>query len=70
MPLIQPRHPGPSMWAVLQKWILALPVDTPEQRARQVRLQKELHFVVGRLDDGKGIGEDGVSHPVTRMSLS
>lgn len=49
------------MWAVLQKWILALPVDTPEQRARQVSLQKELHYAVGRLDDGKGIGEDGVS---------
>lgn len=49
------------MWAVLQKWIMALPVATPEQRARQLNLQQELQWVVGQLDDGKGIGEDGVS---------
>jgi ethanolamine kinase len=55
------------MWAVLQKWIMALPVATPEQRARQLNLQQELQWVVGKLDDGKGIGEDGVSHD--RMHL-
>ncbi|KAJ5620484.1 Choline/ethanolamine kinase [Penicillium lagena] len=60
LPLVQLRRPGPSMWRVLQKWILALPVDTPEQRDRRVNLQKELQFVVSRLDDGKGIGEDGM----------
>jgi hypothetical protein len=50
------------MWAVLQQWVLALPVATPEQRARRLTLQKELEWVVGQLDDGVGIGEDGVSH--------
>lgn len=59
---IQPRRAGSSMWAVLQQWVLALPVATPEQRARRLTLQKELEWVVGQLDDGVGIGEDGVSH--------
>lgn len=58
--LIQPRRPGPTMWAVLQKWILALPTATEDQRARRLQLQKELERVVGEFDDGKGIGEDGV----------
>lgn len=58
--VIQPRRGGPSMWAVLQKWILALPVSTPEQRSRRLSLQQELQWVLAQLDDGKGIGEDGV----------
>lgn len=58
--VIQPRRAGPSIWAVLQKWVLALPVTTPEQRARRLSLQAELQWVVEALDDGKGIGEDGV----------
>lgn len=58
--VIQPRRAGPSMWAVLQKWVLALPVTTPEQRARRLSLQAELQWVLDILDDGKGIGEDGV----------
>ncbi|OQD89733.1 hypothetical protein PENANT_c002G08157 [Penicillium antarcticum] len=58
--VIQPRRGGPSMWAVLQKWVLAMPITTPEQRARRLSLQKELQWVVERLDDGKGIGEDGL----------
>ncbi|KAJ5894023.1 hypothetical protein N7495_005714 [Penicillium taxi] len=57
--LIQPRRDG-SMWSVLQKWVLALPASTPEQQARRLSLQKELQWVVGQLDDGKGIGEDGL----------
>ncbi|EPS32287.1 hypothetical protein PDE_07247 [Penicillium oxalicum 114-2] len=57
---IQPRRAGDSMWAVLQRWVLALPVATPEQRARRLSLQHELEWVVGQLDDGMGIGEDGV----------
>lgn len=58
--VIQPRRPGPTMWTVLQKWILALPTATEDQRARRLQLQKELERVVAELDDGKGIGEDGV----------
>ncbi|KXG46845.1 Choline/ethanolamine kinase [Penicillium griseofulvum] len=57
--VIKPRRAGPSMWAVLQKWVLALPVTTPEQRARRLSLQTELQWVLAILDDGKGIGEDG-----------
>ena len=48
------------MWAVLQKWILALPSATDEQRKRRLGLQKELEWAVSELDDGNGIGEDGV----------
>ncbi|CAI7628551.1 uncharacterized protein N7487_002817 [Penicillium crustosum] len=58
--VIQPRRAGPSMWAVLQKWVLALPVTTPEQRARRLSLQAELQWALDLLDDGKGIGEDGL----------
>lgn len=60
---IQPRRAGSSMWEVLQRWVLALPVATPEQRIRRLTLQKELEWVVGQLDDGVGIGEDGVRQP-------
>ncbi|KNG86812.1 putative ethanolamine kinase [Aspergillus nomiae NRRL 13137] len=59
-PLIKPRQSGPNMWAVLQKWILALPSATDEQRKRRLGLQKELEWAVNELDDGKGIGEDGL----------
>ncbi|BCR86256.1 putative ethanolamine kinase [Aspergillus chevalieri] len=59
-PLIQPRHPGPNLWTVLQKWILVLPTATEEQQARRQRLQAELERVVKEFDDGKGIGEDGL----------
>ncbi|KAJ5689911.1 hypothetical protein N7462_004303 [Penicillium macrosclerotiorum] len=58
--VIQPRRAGSSMWAVLQRWVLALPVATPEQRARRLSLQQELQWAVGQLDDGQGIGEDGL----------
>lgn len=58
--VIHPRRAGPSMWAVLQKWILALPVATPEQRSRRLSLQQELQWAVSQLDDGQGIGEDGL----------
>ncbi|KAF7590048.1 hypothetical protein BBP40_003301 [Aspergillus hancockii] len=60
LPLIQPRQPGPSMWTVLQKWILALPSGTDEQRKRRLNLQHELERVVNDLDDGNGIGENGL----------
>ncbi|KAE8325478.1 kinase-like domain-containing protein [Aspergillus sergii] len=59
-PLIKPKQSGPSMWTVLQKWILALPSATDEQRKRRLGLQKELEWAISELDDGKGIGEDGL----------
>lgn len=57
---IRPRQPGPNLWTVLQKWILALPVQTKEQRQRQKDLQTELQRTVAELDDGSGIGDNGV----------
>lgn len=57
---IKPRQEGANTWSVMQKWILALPVDTDDQRLRRNALQKELERIVAELDDGTGIGEDGV----------
>jgi ethanolamine kinase len=69
---IKPRVPGPNMWTVLQKWILALPTTTEEQRARRRALQKELERVVRELDDGRGLGDDGVCSLIslTRLLLT
>ncbi|PWY89738.1 putative ethanolamine kinase [Aspergillus heteromorphus CBS 117.55] len=58
--LITPQQPGPNMWTVMQKWILALPTATDEQRQRRLNLQKELEWVVRELDDGTGLGEGGL----------
>lgn len=70
-PLIQPRQPGPNMWTVLQKWVLALPTATEEQQQRRRTLQKELERVVKELDDGKGLGENGVRRrPTIHASLA
>ncbi|KAH8697385.1 putative ethanolamine kinase [Talaromyces proteolyticus] len=57
---IQPRQKGPNTWTVLQKWILALPINTEEQQTRRKILQKELERIIAELDDGTGIGEDGL----------
>ncbi|RDW76561.1 putative ethanolamine kinase [Aspergillus mulundensis] len=58
--VIQPRRPGPSLWAVLQKWILALPTTTEAQKQRRRSLQTELERVVREFDNGEGLGEDGL----------
>ena len=57
---VKPRRPGPNLWTVIQKWILALPATTEDERARRLGLQKELELIVGELDNGQGLGEDGV----------
>lgn len=57
---IQARQAGPNLWATLQKWILALPRKTEQQRQRRKHLQKELERIIVELDDGSGIGEGGV----------
>src|SRR5271170_1997995 len=36
---IAERTPTPNIWGVMQKWILALPCETEEQRVRQAQLQ-------------------------------
>ncbi|KAL4899571.1 hypothetical protein BDW74DRAFT_163427 [Aspergillus multicolor] len=58
--VIQPQRPGPSLWAVLQKWILALPTSTEAQKQRRRSLQTELERVVREFDNGEGLGEDGL----------
>ena len=57
---VKPRHAGPNIWTVAQKWILALPVSTEKERMRRNELQRELEWIVSRLDDGSGLGEQGV----------
>nr|KMM68031.1 ethanolamine kinase 1 [Coccidioides posadasii RMSCC 3488] len=50
----------PTLWTVLQKWILALPVTTDKERERRKRLQKEFERIVAELDDQSGLGENGL----------
>lgn len=57
---IKVRQPGPNLWSTLQKWILALPATTEQQRARRQALQKEFERIVEEMDGGTGIGENGV----------
>ncbi|KAL4786091.1 kinase-like domain-containing protein [Aspergillus varians] len=58
--VIQPRRPGPNIWSVIQKWVLALPAGTESQRQRRRNLQAELERVVREFDDGQGPGDDGL----------
>jgi ethanolamine kinase len=58
--IIEPRRPGPNIWSVLQKWILALPTGTEAQRQRRRSLQIELERVVREFDNDNGLGKDGV----------
>lgn len=59
--LIKPRHDGPNMWRVLQEWILVLPTTTEKERSRKIDLQRELQRIAAEMDDGKGIGQEGVT---------
>ncbi|OJD17600.1 hypothetical protein AJ78_02299 [Emergomyces pasteurianus Ep9510] len=54
------RHAGTSFWTVLQKWILALPVTTDQERLRRKNLQHEFERIVAEFDDGEGLGEEGL----------
>lgn len=58
-----PGKQAPNVWTVMQKWILALPTETPAQRERQALLQGELRKLVAELSQRPGLGEDGVSSP-------
>ncbi|KAK2738872.1 hypothetical protein FQN57_006887 [Myotisia sp. PD_48] len=57
---IEPRQQPPNLWTVLQKWIIALPQTTEQQRSRRKLLQRELERTVAELDDGSGLGEGGL----------
>lgn len=60
MDIIKSRHEGPNMWRVLQQWILVLPTTTEKERLRRRDLQRELVRTAAEMDDGKGIGQEGV----------
>ncbi|WEW55790.1 ethanolamine kinase [Emydomyces testavorans] len=51
---------GPTLWTVLQKWILALPCGTDKERKRRKQLQKEFERIVAELDDRSGLGHNGL----------
>lgn len=57
-----PGKPLPNLWSTIQKWILALPVDTDAQRERQANLQSELELLVKQLSQRPGFGQNGVSY--------
>lgn len=52
--------PIPNLWSTMQKWILALPTDTEQQRERQARLQRELEEMIEELSQRPGLGRNGV----------
>ncbi|KAG5295188.1 ethanolamine kinase [Histoplasma ohiense] len=54
------RHAGTSFWSVLQKWILALPVTTEQERLRRRKIQKEFERIFTEFDDDKGFGKGGL----------
>ena len=55
-----PGKPSPNLWTTMQKWILALPADTEEQRQRQALLQRELDEMVDKFSQRPGLGHNGV----------
>ncbi|KKZ65551.1 ethanolamine kinase [[Emmonsia] crescens] len=57
---VKTRHAGTSFWTVLQKWILALPVTTEQERLRRKKLQKEFERIVAEFDHGEGLGKGGL----------
>ena len=60
MDLISPSKPSPNVWTVIQKWILALPTKTDEQKQQQANLQKELKELVAEFSQREGLGKDGL----------
>lgn len=65
-----PGKQAPTVWTVMQKWIFALPTDTPAQKERQALLQGELVKLVAELSQRPGLGQDGVSLQPTRSDQS
>lgn len=65
---ITPRKVVPNLWTVLQKWILALPKETPAEMKRNDVLQVELGRIVTEFGHLPGLGKDGVRSKSTRLS--
>ncbi|PGG95956.1 ethanolamine kinase [Blastomyces parvus] len=57
---VKTQNAGNSLWTVLQKWILALPVTTEQERLRRKNLQNEFERIVGEFDKGEGLGKGGL----------
>ncbi|KAK5212532.1 hypothetical protein LTR47_010224 [Exophiala xenobiotica] len=54
------RLPQPNIWSVIQKWIHALPNDSPKQKARRELLQQELDRSIKDLHTEQGPGMHGL----------
>lgn len=54
------QKPSPNLWTLLQKWILALPTETEQERERQAMLQRELNEMINKLSHRPGLGNHGV----------
>ncbi|KAL5615475.1 hypothetical protein BROUX41_005520 [Berkeleyomyces rouxiae] len=52
--------PVPNMWTVLQKWILALPTKTDDQKKNQSTLQAEFEWLRELLGGRPTLGENGL----------
>ena len=57
---IAARSPKPNIWAVMQKWVLALPAGTEAEKERKVQLQNELERSFFELDHIGGLGREGL----------
>lgn len=55
-----PGKPAPNVWTTMQKWTLALPTETEQQRDRQAMLQREITEMVSKLSQRPGLGTNGV----------
>jgi len=58
---LTPGKPYPNIWTVLQKWILALPARTEEEKEKQGLYMSELLYLVKELGETKGLGGNGVN---------
>ncbi|KAK3074367.1 hypothetical protein LTS18_014264, partial [Coniosporium uncinatum] len=55
---LTPGKPVPNIWTVIQSWIMALPTASEAQKQRRDRLRKELKWVLTKLGDCSGVGEE------------
>ena len=58
-PTLVERRPNPNIWTVMQRWVKALPQNTPKERTRKAFLEKELERSFQDLDNEDGPGEQG-----------
>lgn len=56
---IASRKPFPNIWAVMQRWVNALPQENAKQQARKKFLEQELDRSFTELDHTNGLGRQG-----------